>query len=338
MAPDRTPWEVPLDDELFDPRAVEAGAWWPGPYGAGDALGTYHEVGPEKYAAALAMLDLTRPLRVFDLGYRLYPGFPGYPGRDYEVHLDAGTVPIRPNRLTHLQEQARLSFNLGAKINGLHHAGVGDAYYGGRRLPDIVAADGVGELDTPTWGPPLLTRGFLLDVVADKVAQGDESALSATADGRPTLRDHYRITVEDLESAIEAQGLPPFSPGDAIMIFTGSSRHGFHGPGMPRENPGIWLRECRWLARFVPALVGSDTMVFGTDDRQTVGGANAAPHQEMFVRFGIRLGETINLDELATAGVDRFAFCHNPFRGDGVVSSNTPAMAIGNVEQPPADA
>lgn len=329
MPPEPSPWDVPCDDVPFDPAAVEAGAWSPGPYGAGDALGTYHEVGPEKYAAALALVDLTRPVQVFDLGHRLYPGFPGYPNRFYEVHLQASAIPERPNRVTHLQEQAQLSFNLGAKINGLHHTGVGQTYYGGRRLDDIIAADGVGQLDTPTWGPPLLTRGFLIDVVADKVAQGDEAALAVAPDGRPSLAPHYRITVEDLESAIAAQGLPAFEPGDAILLFTGSSRQG--GRPFGEQNPGVWLRESRWLAGFVPAVLGADTIMWGTNNVDAVAGRGGSLHQEMFVRFGIRLGETMNLDGLATAGVDRFAFCHNPFRGDGVVSSNTPAMAIANV-------
>jgi len=331
VPPTPSPWDVPLDDVPFDPEAVEAGAWSPGPYGAGDSLGTYHEVGPAKYAAALALVDLTRPIGVFDLGHRLYPGFPGYPGRAYEVHLQASAVPERPNRITHLQEQARLSFNLGAKINGLHHSGVGQTYYGDRRLDDIIAADGVGQLDTPTWGPPLLTRGFLIDVVADKVARGDEAALSWAEDGRPALAPHYRITVEDLESAMAAQQLPAFEPGDAILIFTGSSRHG--GRPFGEQNPGVWLRESRWLARFVPAVLGADTIMWGTNNVDAVAGRGGSLHQEMFVRFGIRLGETMNLDGLATAGVDRFAFCHNPFRGDGVVSSNTPATAIGNVDR-----
>jgi hypothetical protein len=317
--PDRSPWEVALDDEVFDAAAVEAGAWGPGPYGPGDSLGTYHEVGPQKYAAAL---------RLVDLGYRLFPGFPSFQDRTYECTLEAATEPLAPNRMTHLQEHVRLSFNLGAKINGLHHVGVGQTYYGGRHLDDIVAAGGVGQLDTPTWGPPLLTRGFLIDVVADRVARGDEAALTTAADGRATLSAHYRITVEDLESAIERQGLPAFEPGDAILIFTGWSRHGVLGPG--QGNPGVWLRETRWLARFVPALVGSDTMMWGTDHGKVVGETMVPCHQELFVRFGIRLGETLNLDPLATAGVDRFALCHNPLRADGAVSSNSPAMAIGN--------
>ena len=166
-------------------------------------------------------------------------------------------------------------------------------------------------------------------MVADKVAQADEAALSWTDDGRPALAPHYRITVEDLESAIAAQQLPAFEPGDAILIFTGSSRHG--GRPFGQQNPGVWLRESRWLAGFVPALLGADTIMWGTNNVDAVAGRGGSLHQEMFVRFGIRLGETMNIDPLATAGVDRFAFCHNPFRGDGVVSSNTPATAIANV-------
>ncbi len=45
---------VPLDEEMFDVAAVEAGAWSPGPYGAGDA-------GP-RVAEVLATVEIGQAL------------------------------------------------------------------------------------------------------------------------------------------------------------------------------------------------------------------------------------------------------------------------------------
>jgi hypothetical protein len=329
------------DSELFDVQAVERGGWDPGPYGEADELGTYSELGPHKIAAALALLDLNQPLRTFDLSYVLYERPASYPDRPYTVQLEP-QGPERVNRITHLQERAEISFNLGTKINGLHHAGVGDVFYGGRRLADIVATNGIGDLDTPGWGPPIVTRGFLIDVLALKLSLDDKSALGRTADGRPTLAAHYRITVEDLESSCERQNLPPFEPGDALFIHTGWARHTrVRHLGLARQaptkpavlssgNPGVWLRECDWLAQFKPAVCAADAGMWGTDNRTDTGGAYGAAHQLMFVKYGIRVGEQMQFIDLAEAGVDRFAYCHNWLRAVGSVSTNSPPFAIAN--------
>jgi len=327
--------------ELFDVAAVEAGAWAPGPYGAGDRLGTHHELGPHKIAAAFALLDFDRPMRTFDLGYVLFESPVSYPGRPYTVSLEP-QGPERRNRISHLQERAEISFNLGTKINGLHHAGVGDVMYGDRRLPDIVAANGIGDLDTPSWGPPVVTRGFLIDVLGLKVAAGAQDALGQASGGAPTLAAHYRITVEDLEGACERQGLPAFEPGDALLVHTGWPRQ-----ALPRHlgldatpkadderpangNPGVWLRECEWLAQFRPAVVGADTVMWGTDSRDETEGAYGAAHQLLLTKYGIRIGESLQFVELVEAGVDRFIYCHNWLRAVGSVSSNTAPFAIAN--------
>ena len=58
----------PLTDEMFDVAAVEAGAWAPGPYGAGDQRGAFNEVTPAKTAAALQILDSGRRVVRYNLG------------------------------------------------------------------------------------------------------------------------------------------------------------------------------------------------------------------------------------------------------------------------------
>jgi Putative cyclase len=334
------------DAELFDVEAVERGAWDPGPYGARDELGTFRELGPHKIAAALTLLSFELPLRTFDLSYVLYERPAIYPTRPYTIELEP-QGPEGINHITHLQERATISFNLGTKVNGLHHVGVGDVFYGGRRLDDIVATRGIGDLDTPGWGPPIVTRGFLIDVLGLKLAIDDAPALGQTEDGRPTLAPHYRITVEDLESACERQALPTFEPGDALFIHTGWARHNrvrhlgrartapTGDERLARGNPGVWLPECHWLAQFKPAICAADAGMWGTDSRVDTAGAYGAASQLLFVKYGIRVGEQMQFIDLVEAGVDRFAYCHNWLRAVGSVSTNSPPFAIANVPETP---
>lgn len=339
------PFLDPVDDAPFDAAAVEAGAWSPGPYGAGDTLGTYREVTAARRAAALALLDAARPIRTFSLGDVLFEDYPAFGDRGLHQRLVvSGFVPAKPfagvqqrerpwgsNRMSSLEERVETTWNLGSKINGLLHCGVGTTFYGGRRAEGLVADHGVTALDTTTWGPPLLTRGLLLDVLALKQAQGAAQDLEPTREGGRVLRGGYRVTVEDLEQAARRQRLPAFEPGDALLVRTGWVRLVRSDPDRYRAaSPGPYLREARWLARTRPALVGIDSWMFATSDAGVAGRSVSPTLQLMLVRYGIRVGEGLLLEELAEAGVDRFVLCHAPLRVVGATASNTPAIAIAN--------
>jgi len=334
-----------FDDSPFDVTAVEAGSWAPGPYGPDDRLGSYNEVTPQRAARALALLDTSRPVVTFDLGETLFNGFPAFGTRRYEQHLVVGGYrPRQPfegevlgrgprgaNRLSYHEERVTTTYNLGTKINGLHHCGVGEMFYNGLRGPDLARSWGTAELDTAGW-PALCTRGLLVDVLALKLAEGPEEHLTSTSGGLGSLHDDYRITLEDLEAAVERQDLPAFEPGDAVLIRTGWRR-------MLREEPerylaggpGPYVRECRWLASSRPALVGADTWGFEAIASAVRGGTFSMCHQELLMRYGVRIAEGLQLDDLAQAGVDRFVFCHSPLRAVGATASNSPPMAIANV-------
>jgi hypothetical protein len=333
-----------FDDTPFDVDAVEAGAWFPGPYGSDDALGTYAEVTAERRAAALGMLDLSRPVITISLGEVLREDYPAWGSREYRHQLvfsggnpgpgfeglQGRPVAKGPNRLSAFEERISFTFNMGSKINGLHHCGVGTAFYGGRQLEQLATPEGSRGLDTSTWGPPLVTRGFMIDVLAHRLATGGE--LDAGPDGAPLLAVGARITLGELLASIERQRLPAFGPGDAILVRTGWHRLVHTDPERYLTgNPGVYLAETRWLASFRPALVGADTWCWETTDPAVHGGLVMPCHQELFVHHGIRLGEGMALEDLADAGVDRFVFCHAPLRAEGAVSSNTPALALANV-------
>lgn len=321
-------------DEPPDADAIEVGAWDVPRYGSGDRRGSYHEVGPDAASRALAMLDLGRPVRSFSLGETLYAGYPGWGDRAYSQRLVVNREqPGSPNRASTLEEVVSLSFNLGSKVNGLAHAGVGRVYYGGRRIDSLIAPGGVTDLDTTEWGPPLVTRGFVIDVLAHQLDTApDGPSVAVTADGQPVLAGDHRVTLEELLGAIERQSLPTFEPGDAIFLRTGWRRLLRSEPRRYlRGSPGVWLRETRWLASLRPALVGTDSWCWGSTSSAVMQGAVAACHQELLVHHGIRIAESMALDELCAAGVDRFVLIHNPIRAEGAVSTNAAPTALANV-------
>jgi Putative cyclase len=337
-----------FDDAMFDVAAVENGLWAPGPYGPDDRLGTYNEATPERAAAALRQLDLSRPVSTFNLSETLFNGFPAFGRRRYEQRLVVtgytpdppfdGEVlrdrPRGPNRLSSHEERVVTSYNLGTKVNGLHHCGIGTMFYNGLRGPDIARSWGTTELDTPGWGPPLCTRGLLIDVLGYLIDAGRSDDLGKSPEGKPLLRNDYRITLEDLRDTVAHQGLPSFEPGDALLIRTGW-RHLIRSDPERylRYSPGPFLRECRWLASFRPALVGNDTWAFETID-PALRGDNLSPcHQELFMRHGIRIAESLQLEDLVAAKVDRFVFCHAPLPAEGATSSSAPPMAIANANR-----
>ncbi len=336
-------------DDVQDADAIEAGAWDTPRYGRGDRLGSYHEVGPDTAQRALSLLDLSRPVRSFSLGETLYVGYPGWGERAYSQQLVVNGYQPSPdfegvvlaaeasgrNRASTLEEVVSLSFNLGSKVNGLAHVGVGRVYYGGRRIDDLLATGGVTDLDTTEWGAPLVTRGYVIDVLSYLLesAPAGSPALAAAADGRAVLAGDHRITLEELLGAIERQSLPSFEPGDAIFLRTGWRRLLRTEPKRYlRGSPGVWLRETRWLASFRPAMVGTDSWCWGSTSSSVTQGNLAACHQELLVHEGVRIAESMALDELSAAGVDRFVLIHNPIRAEGAVSTNAAPTALANVE------
>ena len=333
-----------FDDSRFDVEAVVAGAWAPSRYGPDDVLGTYNEVTDQKRADALAMLDLTRPIRTYSMGDGIWPGYPAFadrqfaqtlvvagydPGEGFEGQITSGTEGLGQSKLGYSEERVSYTFNMSSKINGFTHAAVDGTFYNGHKGADLARTEGVTAMDVPSWGPPLLTRGLMIDVaayVADTT--GD---VEANQSGLPRLMDRHRITVEQIEGAIERQRLPEPEAGDALCLRTGWISLTREDPErFLAASPGPWIAENKWLASHRPALVSTDSWMWGVFDFEATGGWVSAGHQIMLVKEGIRMAESMSCEEIAAAGVDRFVFCHSPFRAKGSTSCSSPPMAIAN--------
>ena len=333
-----------IDDCIFDVDSVEQGAWVPGPYGPGDELGSFNEVTDEVTRRALATLDLSRPVKSYSLSEPVFNGYPAWGDRSYRQRLvvtgyqpnaDFGgelvtSEPQGAGRNSVHEERVETTFSVGTKVNGLQHVGLSGAFYNGFRGIDIADTWGTTRLGNETM-KPIVTRGVLIDVLGWK-AHNDSSDVVQTPSGAIHLRSKYRITVEDLLGTLAWSGFAgDLEPGDAVLVRTGWRALIREDPDeyLNGGPPGPYLRECRWLATFRPALVGSDSWCFEVMDPALSGDYLVPCHQELFMRFGIRIAESISTDSLAADRLNIFVFIFNPYPASGATASNSPPLALG---------
>ena len=332
-----------FDDTPIDPIAVENGSagWFPSIYGPDDQLGTLNEVTPEKTLEALRLIipNKNKPPKSYNLGELMEPGINAFGTRVYDqtrVGPSFGPNFAGDNDLVGVEERISTTYQIATQVDGLPHIGVRSVFYNGFTAADLVAngPSGVAVLGQEHVNP-FVTRGILLDVLSLKVAQGDTAALGEDIDGKPILADSYRITVEDLQDAMAFGNIKEITPGDVVIIRTGWS-HLFGTDASLRARyigaePGIYLREARWLAQFRPAIVASDAPALEVLPAPAPWtGLQVFPvHQELLTHHGIRIGEAFNSEELAADRVYEFVFFYTPQRGKGATASNTAPAALG---------
>jgi hypothetical protein len=118
-----------------------------------------------------------------------------------------------------------------------------------------------------------------------------------------------------------------------VLLRTGWRQHILLDPHKYIDGsvPGIGLREARYLAASRPAIIGIDAWFFRTVTHEGIDGGMLG-HQELPLRFGVRVGEAVTVEELVADGVYEFVFCFNPLHAQGAISSNAPPTGLG---QPP---
>jgi kynurenine formamidase len=285
--------------------------------------------------------------RLLVLGYEPPPGYDG---------ILQSPTPLGPNRVSAHEERFKIgarsspytySYQIATQLDNLNHIGVGPVFYGGHRGPDIAETWGTSRLGNEHVGP-VVTRGILLDVLGLKLAQGATDVLETAPNGRPHLAATYRITLEDLEAAMRRARIKTIKRGDVVLIRTGwnqllephdpASPHEPDDPGHPghpghqkylTSEPGIYLREARWVASHRPAIVGADSWALEVLG-DPVSGPNVFPvHQELITHFGVRIGEAIVTDRLAEDRVFEFVYIVTPQFAAGATAGNTPPCALG---------
>lgn len=355
--PDRPPGPPQngdFNDDMFDVDDVVANGWGTSPYGPDDQLGTWNEVTPRKSAQALRGLNSGRPIKTYDLSEEMFNGFPAFPSvppRNWQMQtyvlgyepppsfggIIAGTVPLGPNLLTGHEErfEENYTFQIATQIDGLNHVGTGTKYYNNNDALDFV---GDGTQTTALGNEtmrPITTRGIIIDVVGLKVEQGHTDDLITASNGEAVLVDDYRITVEDIEASLRRQRVRhAIGPGDMVILRTGWTHIKDDPDRYLAQEPGIYLRECRYLATKKPALVGSDTwgMELRGNPLTAAHGDNLFPcHQEFLGKHGIRIGESWVTDDLVHDGNYDVVIMVNPQNAPGATCGSTPPVALANI-------
>ncbi|MGH9024145.1 MAG: cyclase family protein [Acidimicrobiia bacterium] len=187
---------------------------------------------------------------------------------------------------------------------------------------------------------PIVTRGLVIDVLGLKIAEGATDVLSQASNGRPMLSDSYRITVEDIESSLRRAKIGRIKAGDVVLFRTGWNQlaeakdPAGAEPGNPDHSrylaaePGIYLREARYLAVHRPAMVGSDNWALEVLPG-VIESTAFAVHQELITHYGIRIGEGMITDGLVEDGLFEFVFMINPQYAVGATAGNTPPVGFG---------
>ncbi len=150
--------------------------WWPSRYGADDQIGSLNELTPERVAAAVRLVRTGERL---SLGRIIDENIPVFPGRYWRQTVDLlphVTNLRRPdahgkgwgkeeiNWITELQVG---TFQVGTQLDSIGHIQIGDRFYNGWQVEDVVESWGLNRFGTETI-PPIVARGVLVDVAKAK--------------------------------------------------------------------------------------------------------------------------------------------------------------------------
>ena len=260
-------------------------------------------------------------VRVIDLGRRLTVGMPQSPNHPAYWH----SLPrrhgdmVRSDGGSAANDMITMGTHVGTHIDALSHVSQDGLLYGGITVEEALEGGRYVQLGAHTI-EPMVRPGVLLDIPAVK--------------GVARLEAGYEITVEDLESAVERQGVT-INPGDVVLIRSGWGQHFDAGDkelfmGQSSGVPGVSTGGATWLAGKGIHATGADTIAYECL-HPGAGHATLPAHRVLLVEHGIYIIETMALEQLAAEGVYQFVFVLSPLPFFGATGSPVrPLAVIGN--------
>ena len=295
--------------------------WWPSRYGADDQIGTLNELTPARVAAAAR---LVKSGTVVNLGRVLDDDTPVFPGRYWKQTVDVSphTVNLRRpdahgkgwgrNEINWITEIQAGTFQVGTQLDSIGHIQIGDRFYNGWTVRDVVEAWGLNRFGMETV-PPIVGRGVLLDI--------------ARVRGVERLDAGDVITVADAERALETQGTD-LQAGDVVLFHTGwGSLYGVDNATFLSGEPGPGMALIRWLYERRVAAVGTDTWSIGPVPGEDPERPFVVP-QTMYVKMGLFGFENLATEQLATRGVYEFLFVNTHARTRGSTAAVVAPAAV----------
>lgn len=256
-------------------------------------------------------------VRVFDLGRPLYRGMPQSPNHPPYWH----TLPRRHGDMVRADggsaaaDHISLGTHVGTHIDAFSHVSHNGLMLGGVSAADAQRGGTMSSLGAETI-LPMFHRGVLLDV--------------PRALGLEECEPGYEITPDDLSRTAETQGVE-VREGDVVLIRSGWGKHFDKGnevyTGHDSGVPGVGEAGAYWLAGHGVHAAGADTIAF---ERLAPGAGHSLlpAHRVLLVETGIHIIETMDLEELASAGAHEFLFVLSPLKLVGATGSPVRPLAV----------
>jgi kynurenine formamidase len=267
--------------------------------------------------AILEALRLVRTGKTYDLGVDLGNALPRLPPdqiapfslSQFRSPASFAAEPaLRGNSFN--VEVIQGSLHQSSHIDALIHAQRHGRVYGGGEAAALLGDFGWRAFGAETI-PPIVLRGVVIDAAA---------ALGATP-----VPDGYALSAEQLQAAVQAQGLI-LKPGDAVLVRTGKiTQYMTDRAAFEAGCPGLSAAAARWLMAQGMVLFGLDAT---SADPHPVPDWDDTVHEELLIRHGIHIIENVNLEALVHDQVREFAFICLPLRIQGATGSWVRPLAL----------
>lgn len=293
------------------------------PWGPQDEIGRLNLMSD---ASRLAVLERIGSGRVYDLSVEYRIGMPSWQAigdpryQFWLTHTPRGTAVDDPlavgraqnERVSYTGDAISMYTHTGTHIDALNHFGLDGRIWNGFAADEHLGDRGWRRAGAETI-PPIVARGVLIDVAAEK--------------GVEALPPNYRIGADDLRRALARQHVS-LEAGDVALIRTGRMRSFEDGAGYMAEPPGLGLDAARFLVEERGVIsVGADNLSFESFPSEEPG--NWIPvHTYLLAQQGVTILEVVFLEELARDGVYEFAFIGAPLKLRGASGSPLRPLAI----------
>lgn len=255
-------------------------------------------------------------VRTYDLARPMVAGMPQSPNHP----TFSLTMPrrhgdgVRADGGSAANDMLVMGTHVGTHMDALGHVSHNGEVYGGASAAEIqaggrLASHGIEEF------PPTLCRGVLLDV--------------PRALGVEVCEPGYEITIDDLETTVDAQGTG-VAPGDIVLIRSGWGRRWDEGDayrGLQSGVPGVSEAGAKWIAATGARAAGADSIAFECLPPGQ-GHALLPAHRVLLVEHGVHIIETMALEDLAADGVHEFLFVVAPLPLVGATGSPVRPLAV----------
>lgn len=272
------------------------------PWGPEDSIGCLNLMTPDSRSSILSRVAGGD---VYDLSVEYFIGMPSWQAagdphyRLWMTHTPDGTVIDDPvgvgkamnEHVSYTGTAVSFYTHMGTHIDALNHFGLDGRIWNG-----FSAEEHLGDRGWTVAGaeriPPIIARGVLIDVAADK--------------GMAMLPDGYRITKQDLVEALDRQKVR-LQEGDVVLVRTGRMQVYEDAQAYLTNPPGLGMAAARYLVEEGAMVVGADNLSLEAFPSEIEG--NYVPvHTYLLAQKGVPIIELAYLEDLSKDEVFEFAF------------------------------